>query len=197
MSEPTDGPAENSEPQTPHSERDIAAELRLRPDPPRVMLLSRKAMVVIVTVGGLRLGAILIVALQDRDTIDGPAELYSTDRIQQADGLSNLPRDYAGIPQLGPPLPGDLGRPILSARERGLPVSAPSVAGPTGPAADPDEQLRLQEMEAARLSRLFAEATTATGRDGAVPGSIFVANRRFCFSDRACSSWTARCHRPA
>lgn len=173
MSEMTDETADTPEPQTPHSERDIAAELRLRPDPPRVMRLSRKAMVVLATVGGLSLGAILIVALQYRDTIDGPSELYSTDRVQQADSLSNLPRDYAGIPQLGPPLPGDLGRPILSARERGLPVAAPSVVGPAGPAAaDPDEQLRLQEMEAARLSRLFAEATTATGSDGAGPGAL-------------------------
>jgi type IV secretion system protein VirB10 len=172
MSEPNVEPAATVEPQAPHSERDIAAELRLRPDPPRVMRLSRKAMVVIATVGGLGLGAILIVALQDRDAIDGPSELYSTDRVQQADGLSTLPRDYAGIPQLGPPLPGDLGRPILSARERGLPVAAPSVGGPDGPAADPDEQLRLQEMEAARLSHLFSEATTATGSDGPGPGTL-------------------------
>ena len=169
MSELIDVTAENPAPQMPRSEGDIAAELRLRPDPPRVMRLSRKVMVVFASAGGLGLGAILIVALQDRAAIDGPAELYSTDRVQQADGLSNLPRDYAGIPQLGPPLPGDLGRPILSARERGLPVAAPQVAGSTGLAADPDERLRLQEMEAARLSHLFAEATTATGSNGAGP----------------------------
>jgi type IV secretion system protein VirB10 len=57
MSEPNVEPAATVEPQAPHSERDIAAELRLRPDPPRVMRLSRKAMVVIATVGGLGLGA--------------------------------------------------------------------------------------------------------------------------------------------
>ena len=33
----------------------------------------------------------------------------------------------------------------------------------TAPAVDPDEQRRLQELEAARLSRLFAEAKTAIG----------------------------------
>ena len=172
MSNAADNLRDDAEPHSPRPEQDIAAELRLRSDPPRVMRLSRKAMVLLATFGGLGLGAILIVALGDRDTIDGPSELYSTDRVQQADGLSSLPRDYAGIPQLGPPLPGDLGRPILSAQDRGLPVAAPSVTGPTGPAADPDDQLRLQEREAARLSQLFADATTATESDGLAPGAV-------------------------
>lgn len=145
----------------PRSEADIATELRLRPDPPRVMRLSRRALAVLVAAGGLGLAAILIVALQDRASVDGPAELFSTERIQEAEGLSRLPRDYGAIPQLGPPLPGDLGRPIRSARERGEPVPQPRVAAPAAPAVDPQEQLRLQEMEAARLSGLFAEANAA------------------------------------
>ena len=99
-----------------------------------------------------REGAVLVISLATAAATTGFAILIcatcNTDK--QADGLSNLPRDYAGIPQLGPPLPGDLGRPILSARERGLPVAAPQVAGSTGLAADPDEQLRLQEMEERR-----------------------------------------------
>ena len=36
-----------------------------------------------------------------------------------------------------------------------------SCAGPVAPAVDPEEQRRLQESEAARLSRLFADASTA------------------------------------
>lgn len=139
-------------------EEEIAASLRLRADPPRVMRLSRRALTVLATVGGLGLGAILIVALQNRKPVDGPPELYSTERIQEAEGLSRLPSDYTGVPRLGPPLPGELGRPILSAQQRGVAVQSPVV---TAPAVDPEEQRRLQEMEAARLSRLFAEAKTA------------------------------------
>lgn len=139
-------------------EEEIAASLRLRADPPRVMRLSRRALTVLGTVGGLSLGAILIVALQDRKPVDGPSELYSTERVQEAEGLSRLPSDYTGVPRLGPPLPGELGRPILSAQQRGVAVQSPVV---TVPAVDPEEQRRLQEMEAARLSRLFAEAKTA------------------------------------
>lgn len=143
----------------PRSEIDIAAKLRLRPDPPRVMRLSRKAMTVLAAAGGLGLGAVLIISLQGRGATEGPAELFSTERVQEAEGLSRLPRDYGDVPQLGPPLPGELGRPILSARERGQPVPAPPVAGPA--TVDPQEQLRLQEMEAARVSALFFDPNTA------------------------------------
>ncbi|MEM7671294.1 MAG: TrbI/VirB10 family protein [Pseudomonadota bacterium] len=109
--------------------------------------------------GGLGIGAILIVALQGPDRGDGPSELFSTDRVQEADGLSQLPRDYGSIPQLGPPLPGELGRPVLSAQRRGEPMP---VVPATGPAVDPEEQLRLQEAEAARLATLFADAQTSS-----------------------------------
>ena len=148
-----------SDDREPREEKEIAAALRLRADPPRVMRLSRRTLTVLGAASGLGLGAILIVALQDRKPADGPPELYSTERIQAAEGLSRLPADYTRIPQLGPPLPGELGRPILSAQQRGQPV--PAVV--TAPAVDPDEQRRLQELEAARLSRLFAEAKTAIG----------------------------------
>ncbi|RUY98561.1 TrbI/VirB10 family protein, partial [Mesorhizobium sp. M7A.F.Ca.CA.001.12.2.1] len=70
------------------------------------------------------------------------------------DGLAGLPKDYAGVPKLGPPLPGDLGRPILAAQNGGPALSA----GPIGP--DPEEQRREQELEAARTARLFASTQT-------------------------------------
>lgn len=149
-------------------EKEIAESLRLRADPPRVMRLSRRALTILGAAGGLGLGAILIVALQDRKPFDGPQELYSTERIQEAEGLSRLPTDYADVPQLGPPLPGELGRPFLSAQRRGHPVPPPPV---TPPAVDPEEQRRLQAMEAARLSRLFADAKT-TVREQARPAPV-------------------------
>ena len=147
------------------SERDIAAALRLRPDPPRVVRLSRRVLIGLGVAAGLGIGAALIVALQGRSGGEGPRELYSTDRNPQADGLASLPRDYAGIPQLGPPLPGDLGRPIVRAQEHGQPVVPP--AAPTS--ADPAEQRRLQEIETARTSRLFVQVEARGEPRGAVP----------------------------
>lgn len=155
----------------PRSEQEIAKELRLRPDPPRVMRLSRKAITVLAVAGGLGVGAILIVALQGSDPGDGPSELFSTDRVQEAEGLLGLPRDYASVPQLGPPLPGELGRPVLSAQRRGEPVP---VVPATGPAVDPEEQLRLQEAEAARLATLFADARSSNA-DAVRPQAASVA----------------------
>ena len=41
--------------------------------------------------------------------------LFSTWRVQTADGLAQVPTGYGDIPALGPLLPGDLGHPILTA----------------------------------------------------------------------------------
>nr|WP_299614553.1 TrbI/VirB10 family protein [uncultured Tateyamaria sp.] len=124
------------------------------------MRLSRRAIALATAIGGLGLGAILIVALQNNRQEGNQTELFSTERIQAAEGLSTLPRDYADVPRLGPPLPGELGRAILGAQDRGQPVPAPPLSGPLAPTVDPEEQRRLQELDAARLSALFAEAQT-------------------------------------
>jgi type IV secretion system protein VirB10 len=132
----------------------LTPDLRLRPERPRVTRLSRKVLVGLSGVSSLVIAAALIYALQTRNANQTAKELYSTENRATADGLTNLPRDYTGIPRLGPPLPGDLGRPILSAQNQGQPVPA---GGPLPqPGMTPEEQRRLQEVEAARLSKLFA-----------------------------------------
>ena len=130
-----------------------AAAMRLRAEPPRVTRLSRKALAGLGLAASLTVGGALIYALQNRQQGQGQ-ELYSTDNRSTPDGLAGLPKDYAGVPKLGPPLPGDLGRPILAAQNGG---PAPST-GPIGP--DPEEQRREQELEAARTARLFASTQT-------------------------------------
>ncbi|MCL4069490.1 conjugal transfer protein TraI [Pseudomonas sp. GX19020] len=118
-------------------------------------MLAGTAAIALVMIGGA-----LIYALQTRQTANGGEELYSIDNRATADGLASLPRDYTG-PILGPPLPGDLGGPILDAQNRGLPVVPPMIAALA--AADPDEERRLAEEEAARLSRVFFPATPGAG----------------------------------
>lgn len=128
--------------------------LRLRAEGPRVTRLSRN-----VLIGGTALvlilvcGALLWALQTNRLRSPTSQELYTTDRHAVADGLAGLPRDYAGVPRnappLGPPLPGDLGRPIVSAQAQ----SGPSTV-------DPDQQRRAQETEAARVSRLFASTNS-------------------------------------
>jgi len=141
------------------SEPDPVAPMRLRGETPRVTRLSRKVLARLGVVAGLGIGGALIYALQTRDGGKSANELYSTENRSTADGLAGLPRDYSGVPRLGPPLPGDLGRPILDAQNRGQPVPVPGIATPNS-GLSAEEQRRLQEIEAARTSRLFASTET-------------------------------------
>lgn len=141
-----------------------SAPMRLRAEPPRVTRLSRKVLASVTAVALVGIGGALIYALQTRNAGRDGEELYSTANRQTADGLAGLPRDYTG-PVLGPPLPGDLGRPILDAQNRGQPVVPPTI---TTPAVDEAEQRRIAEEEAARTSRVFFQTQPGTTR--AAPG---------------------------
>lgn len=134
-----------------------ASPVKLRLDPPRVMQLSRKAVaigsgVVLTLVGGAFAYAL--------HTSSGgpPKELLDVQSRATADSLAGAPKDYSQIPKLGPPLPGDLGGPILSAQHKGEIVPLPPVGGAASgqaSAADAARQLAAQERDAARISRLF------------------------------------------
>jgi type IV secretory pathway VirB10-like protein len=144
---------------TPHDEGRPPQEMRLTSGRPPVMRLSRKVLLGLGTVAALGIGGALFLALRPQPQTTG-SELYNTGNTSTPDGLANLPHDYAGLakpaPQLGPPLPGDLGRAIVSA-------GAPTPGMPT-PAAglSPEQQQIAQEQEAARTSHLFA--TTSAGQ---------------------------------
>jgi type IV secretion system protein TrbI len=136
--------------------------VKLRGDPPRVMRLSRKAIGIASACGFALVGGALIYALQPAGR-KGAEELYNTDGVAVADNLSGAPKDYGQVPKLGPPLPGDLGKPILDAQRRGdvaalPPIGAQPPVAPVDPAvsaADAARQRLEQEREAARGSRLF------------------------------------------
>ena len=118
--------------------------------------LSRKVLLGLGTVAAIGIGGALFLALRPQHQTAG-SELYNTSNRTTPDGLANLPRDYTGlpkaVPQLGPPLPGDLGRPIANA-------GAPAPGMPT-PGRDPEQQRIAQEQEAARTSHLFATTNTS------------------------------------
>jgi type IV secretion system protein VirB10 len=98
--------------------------------------------------------------------------LYNVDRVARSEGLEQLPADYSqlpppsapAVPQLGPPLPGDLGGPFLRAEQQ--------VQGydyrHTGPdPAEAERLARLKEAEEAALSSVFFRSgggrTTSAG----------------------------------
>lgn len=149
----TDAPNEegSAAPESP-----VPPNLRLRAERPRVTRLSRKVLISMGCVSALTVAVALGYALQTRNKAETGQELLNIQNRPSADGLAGLPKDYTGLPRqappLGPPLPGDLGRPILNAG------AAPNTAAPaTG--SDPEVQRLTQETEAARVSRLFAQTT--------------------------------------
>jgi type IV secretion system protein VirB10 len=156
---------------------DPESAVKLRGDPPRVMRLSRKAIGLASAAACALVGSALIYALQPEGR-KGAEELYNTDGVAVADNLAGAPKDYGQVPKLGPPLPGDLGKPILDAQQRGdiaelPPIGVqPPTAPPPDPAANAAEMARQraeQEREAARGSRLFFGGGTPNGAGAGLP----------------------------
>ena len=76
------------------------------------------------------------------------------------DGLADAPASYAEVPQLGPPLPGDLGRPILDQQRK------------LGGAASTDEQMLEAQAEADRQRQ--AEQRLADQAEAARSSAVLV-----------------------
>ncbi|MGY4281915.1 hypothetical protein ACVWXO_001135 [Bradyrhizobium sp. LM2.7] len=163
---------------------EIAETLRLRPDRPKVARLSRK-----VLIGGSALvlalitGAVLWALHEKRSGTSAPEELYATDHHNVADQLATLPKDYTEIPKdvprLGPPLPGDLGRPIVAAQ-------GSSTSSSLG--MDAEQQRVNQESEAARTSKVFA-STNVRPQAPATSSSETPFKRRAIIRRSICSEW--------
>lgn len=130
-------------------------KLDLRAAPKRKLVRFRKGVVI----GGAAIAStgllgVTMLALQSPSLHMGqPAEeLYNTERKPTPDGLAGLPGDYSQVrpqvPELGPPLPGDLGRPILE-RQRQLGVT------PGGTDLSAGEQRLAQQAMQAKESGVF------------------------------------------
>lgn len=163
--EEEDREAATPEPPTPPANPDA---FRLRGEPPRVVRLSRRALVTLGSITALGVGGALIYALGPQHGSRAATELYNTDTRNTADKLASMPKDYGDVPKLGPPLPGDLGRPIVNAQNEGKPVTAPGMGPATTTATSPAENARVQARqraaqvrEAARESKLFTSNAPA------------------------------------
>jgi type IV secretion system protein VirB10 len=149
------------------------ASFVLRAQPRAVTRLSRRALVV--AAGGVAVcvvGAVWWAFALHSFRITTGKELYNTDVRPSADAMGGLPNGYASltkpkpppapppsVPRLGPPLPGDLGRPMLG---QGAPAAfAPAPNGADQAAA----RLRAQ---AADARVFFTVAANTGGTNGAV-----------------------------
>lgn len=131
---------------------------RLEGEMPRIMRLSRKTLAIAGGVAGLTIGGALLWALRTPDP-KSAKELYEVTNPNKSEAITSGPADYGSVPKLGPPLPGDLGRPIVAAQNDGKAVQVPGMAQPpVDPrvvAAEQARQRAHQEREAAQASRLF------------------------------------------
>ena len=144
-------------------------DFRLAGEAPRVMRLSRKTLAMIGLVAGLGIGGSLIYALR---TTPPPQtqNLIDTNNRAKSDLVTSAAGTYDKVPRLGSALPGDLGRPILSAQQNGQTVPVPAMAGTTGSdprfaAAEQARQRVVQERDTARRSQIFS-AGASGARDG-------------------------------
>ena len=143
----------------------------MRAASPKVVRLSPKVVIGAVTFVCVAAAAAFYAGMQRRQAEEAlKQELVSVEHKAIAEGVNNLPVDYSGkphiAPKLGQALPGDLGRPMLNAGV--LPGATIGASAPI----DPEVQRQNQEIEAARVSRLFATANvrqTAGAGVSAVP----------------------------
>ena len=146
--------------------------LELRAAPRRIRRFRRGLVIGAVALGSAAILAVVMLALHGpnfRGPPSGP-ELYDGGRKGAPDGLAALPGDYSRIkpdtPVLGPPLPGDLGRPILAhQREHGL---GPN---PGDQAAEAERQrLAAQALHAKESGVFFPIAARPPGETLAMAG---------------------------
>lgn len=137
--------------------------LALRAQPARAIRFKRGAVVAIAALGSVSLVATAWVALR-------PSALHLAGQIDDqtvaakapADTLSGLPGSYSDVHRLGPPLPGDLGRPILD-HQRAMGIEpASGETGRADQAAATERDRRAAELKAARESGLLVQSGIRT-----------------------------------
>ena len=167
----------------PPKEAPEAVALRAQPRP--VTRLNRRTLAILT--GGLSvavLGATIWSLQPHRRGAGEQNELYNVDRVSKSEGLDGLPSDYSKlpkVPQLGPPLPGDLGPAIVASQQPVTPTYAP-------PGHDPEDALR-KEADAAAASSVFFRSgkpgQTAGVAVQATPGAPGMGNALAAFDPLA------------
>ncbi|MEQ7874283.1 TrbI/VirB10 family protein [Sphingomonas sp. ASV193] len=146
---------------------------------PRPVVRFRRGLIIALAGGsalaicGVTFIALKPAALHIVSTGDDDGRFGST---RTPEALANAPAGYGQIPKLGPPLPGDLGRPILD-RQRELAGRAPPPAIDPGlddaarrrSAANAERQRRVAQREAARTSALLVQLGRRTGEPATIP----------------------------
>lgn len=133
--------------------------LAIRTRPARAIRFKRGVIIAIVAIGSVSLIAITWMALKptvfrhvaEQETLSQPNG-HAT-----ADALNGLPAGYGDVPRLGPPLPGDLGRPILEHQRALATETGHGEVRAAGQAEAAERERQLSELKAARQSGILVQ----------------------------------------
>ena len=161
-------PLDREQDELPPAKLDPAA-LELRGRPPRPVRFKRGVLIAAAALGASALAGTIWMSLRPPNLARPPHE--EPRPVEGApDTLRSLPADYGAVPKLGPPLPGDLGRPILE-RQRQLDAEGQGLARPDGSAEQ--RQQRRDTVKAARQSGLlFRTAEANSGEAGGMGAAM-------------------------
>jgi len=118
--------------------------LVLRGRPSRIIRFRRGAIVAIAALGSTAIVGVTWIALKPAAfrIVAGAEDQKEIGTRATDDALAGAPKSYGDVPRLGPPLPGDLGRPILRRQES---------LGERPPVGTVDQQAQAAEVERQRL----------------------------------------------
>ena len=147
--------------------------LAIRARPRRPIRFRRGVIVAISGAGSVSLIAVAWMALKPQifNPVVQQEELSQPARPTN-DALSGVPATYGDVPKLGPPLPGDLGRPILE-RQRQLAAEtrSPPPSDAASQAAAAERERMLAERKAARQSGLLVSRSQTAAATAEAPAS--------------------------
>ena len=161
--------------------------MALRAQPRPVTRLNRRSLALLAGLLALGVLGATVWSLQPKTRRESsePAELFNVDRVSRSEGLGQLPADYsklqhpAPVPELGPPLPGDLGPAIVKSQQQVVPSYSPPGHDP---AASERDARRKESDQAAAASVFFrngsqraataAPTAAAPGAPSSVPSGL-------------------------
>lgn len=146
--------------------------LALRSRPPRAIRLKRGVIIAIAALGSVSLMTVTWLALKPRlfHRVAGQEELSQPDLRPASDTLSGLPASYGDVPRLGPPLPGDLGKPILD-RQQQLATEINPSDQQRQQAEAAERERQLAELKAARESGLLVQSRQVAAAAAEAPAA--------------------------
>jgi type IV secretory pathway VirB10-like protein len=147
--------------------------LAIRTRPPRAIRFKRGVIIVIAAIGSVSLIAVTWMALRPHllPRADSQAELSEPNARPTGDVLDAVPSTYGDVPRLGPPLPGDLGRPILE-HQQAMAGVVDRGGQQLQQSESAERERQLAEMKAARESSVLVQSRQTSA---SVEGSATVA----------------------